>query len=149
LWLHADGGAGLFIVAFMLTGSGVGIALTLTSDLVVGSVEPERAGAASAVSETAYELGVALGVAVLGSVVLAIFRKGLDVSALGADDARSAQETLGGAVGVAKSAPDMVGAQLLDSAHLSFVSGMHVAAAATAIILFANAVLVYRMMRSR
>ncbi|SEL76850.1 MFS transporter [Rhodococcus maanshanensis] len=149
LWLHADGGAGLFIAAFMLIGSGVGIALTLTSDLVVGAVEPERAGAASAVSETAYELGVALGVAVLGSVVLAIFRKGLDVSALGADAAHSAQETLGGAVGVAKAAPDAIGAQLLDSAHLSFVSGMHVAAAATAIILLANAVLVYRMMRSR
>ncbi|MFC7447088.1 MFS transporter [Rhodococcus daqingensis] len=149
MWLRADGGAGLFIVGFMLAGSGVGIALTLTSDLVVGAVEPERAGAASAVSETAYELGVALGVAVLGSVVLAIFRKGLDVSAFAAEDAHTAQETLGGAVAVAKAAPDATGAQLLDSAHLAFVSGMHVAAAATAIVLLANAVLVYRMMRSR
>ncbi|MFD4183570.1 MFS transporter [Rhodococcus sp. NPDC058514] len=149
MWLSADGGAGLFVAGFMLAGVGVGIALTLTSDLVIGSVEPERAGAASAVSETAYELGIALGVAVLGSVVLAIFRQGLDVSAFGAEDGHIAQETLGGAVAVAEAAPDAVGAQLLESAHLAFVDGMHVAALVTAIVLLANAVLVYRMMRSR
>ncbi|MFC9790044.1 MFS transporter [Rhodococcus sp. NPDC127528] len=148
MWLRADGGPAMFVGGFVLIGSGVGIALTLTSDLVVSSVEPERAGAASAVSETAYELGVALGVAILGSVVLAMFRRGLDVSALADDAGHAAQETLGGAVAVAQSAPQEIGAALVESAHQSFVSGMHVAAAITAVILLVTSVLVRRLMRT-
>ncbi|SDE25661.1 MFS transporter [Rhodococcus tukisamuensis] len=148
-FLRVDGGAGMFVVGFMLAGAGVGMALTLTSDLVVGAVEPERAGAASAVSETAYELGVALGVAVLGSVVMAIYRRGLDVSALSAEAGAAAHDTLGGAVAYAKSVPAEIGTQVLDAAQSAFVDGMHVAAVVTAVVLLANAVLVFRMMRSR
>ncbi|MGW0175831.1 MFS transporter [Rhodococcus sp. NPDC003322] len=144
--LRADGGPAAFVVGFVLCGIGVGIALTLTSDLVVGSVESDRAGAASAVSETAYELGIALGVAVLGSVVLAIFRGRLDVSGLDEAAAHAAQETLGGAVVVAEQAPDAVGAALLESAQHAFVSGTHLAAVITACVLALNAVLVYRIM---
>ncbi|TQF73628.1 MFS transporter [Rhodococcus spelaei] len=147
--LRADGGAGLFVLGFTFVGAGIGIAITLTSDLVVSAVEPERAGAASAVSETAYELGIALGVAILGSVVLAIFRTGLDVSALSGEESHVAQDTLGGAVAVAQSSSESVGSALLESAQHAFVGGMHVAAVATAIILVANAVLVHRMMRTR
>ncbi|GAA4480478.1 MFS transporter [Rhodococcus olei] len=147
--LRADGGPIAFVVGFVLAGIGVGMALTLTSDLVVGAVEPARAGAASAVSETAYELGVALGVAVLGSVVLAVFRGRLDVSALDDGAAHAAQETLGGAVAVAQQAPDAVGAALLESAQHAFVSGTHVAALITTVVLALNAVLVHRIMRTR
>ncbi|RYH71199.1 MAG: MFS transporter [Alcaligenaceae bacterium] len=148
-WIRTDGGARLFVFAFVLVGVGVGIALTLTSDLVVGSVEPERAGAASAVSETAYELGVALGVAILGSVVLSIYRSGLDISDISADDVHIAEETLGGAVALARSMPDTVGGMLLESARAAFIDGAHVASLVTAVILFANAVLVYWLMARR
>ncbi len=149
MWLRAEGGAGLFIATFALVGAGVGIALTLTSDLVVSAVEPAKAGAASAVSETAYELGIALGVAVLGSVVMAIFRNGLDVSGLGVEDGRHAQDTLGNAVAMAQSAPADIGPQLLESAQVAFMNGMHVAAAAAAVLLIANAAVLPRMLRSR
>ncbi|QCQ91470.1 MFS transporter [Rhodococcus sp. SGAir0479] len=147
--LRADSGPTAFVVGFVLAGAGVGIALTLTNDLVVSAVEPERAGAASAVSETAYELGVALGVAVLGSVVLAIFRRGMDVSALTADQATVAQGTLGGAVEVAQTLPEDVAADFEVSAQAAFVDGMHVAAGATAVVLVATAVLVARLLRDR
>ncbi|MBD0323718.1 MAG: MFS transporter [Aldersonia sp.] len=70
----ADGGIAVFVAGFVLVGAGVGIAVTTSAVLVVGSVPPARAGAASAVAETAYELGTASGVAVLGSVVMAVFR---------------------------------------------------------------------------
>lgn len=145
--LSADGGPQAFIIGFVLIGAGVGVALTLTSDLVVSSVEPERAGAASAVSETAYELGVALGVAVLGSVVLAIFRRGLDVSALTADQAHVAQGTLGGAVEVSHGLPAGQAEAFVDGAQAAFVDGMHIAAGATSIVLVATAILVARMLR--
>ena len=139
----------MFVIGFGLAGAGVGIALTLTSDLVVSAVEPERAGAASAVSETAYELGIALGVAVLGSVVMAIFRNGLDTSMLPAEQVESAQGTLGAAVAEAQHLPETARTVFLESAQSAFVDGMHVAAGATAVILFATAILVLRMLRDR
>lgn len=147
--LRPDGGPLAFVVGFVLAGAGIGVALTLTNDLVVGAVEPERAGAASAVSETAYELGIALGVAVLGSVVLAIFRRGMDVSALTADQAHVAQGTLGGAVEVSHSLPADRAADFVASAQAAFVDGMHVAAGATAVVLLATAILVARLLRER
>ncbi|WP_110470680.1 MFS transporter [Williamsia limnetica] len=146
--LGTDDGLGLFIAGFVLVGIGVGIALTLTSDLVVSAVEPERAGAASAVSETAYELGVALGVAVLGSVVMAIFRRGLDTGGLDPATAAAARETLGGSSAVAADLPMKASAALTDSANAAFVSGMHVASIATAAVLALSAVLVYVRLRT-
>lgn len=58
-------------VALVIVGAGVGLALTLTTDAVISAVPADKAGAASAVSETAYELGAALGIAVLGTVLSA------------------------------------------------------------------------------
>ncbi|WP_397484766.1 MFS transporter [Rhodococcus sp. SBT000017] len=147
--LATDSGPALFIAGFVLVGAGVGVALTLTSELVVSAVEPERAGAASAVSETAYELGIALGVAVLGTVVMAIFRRGIDVTQLPPELGAKAGETLGGADAVARELPDSVATVLLDSAHAAFVSGMHVAAVATAVVLAITAVFVLVNLRRR
>lgn len=62
---------GVIAVALVVIGGGVGLALTLTTDAVVSAVPADKAGAASAVSETAYELGAALGIAVLGTVLSA------------------------------------------------------------------------------
>ncbi|OZD04554.1 MFS transporter [Rhodococcus sp. 06-235-1A] len=147
--LATDSGPGLFIAGFVLVGAGVGVALTLTSELVVSAVEPERAGAASAVSETAYELGIALGVAILGTVVMAIFRRGIDVSGLPLEVGAQAGETLGGADAVARDLPESVATVLMDSAHAAFVSGMHVAAVATAVVLAVTAVFVLVNLRER
>ncbi|WP_415915927.1 MFS transporter [Speluncibacter jeojiensis] len=143
--LRADGGLSWFLVGSLLIGLGVGLALTLTSDLVVSAVEPERAGAASAVSETASELGIALGVAVLGSIVMAMFRGGLDVAGLTAGQADAARDTLGGAMMVA----EQTGDALVASANHAFVGGMHVAALLTGVILAAVAVLSAIMLRPR
>jgi DHA2 family multidrug resistance protein-like MFS transporter len=62
---------GAIAVALVIVGAGVGLALTLTTDAVVSAVPADKAGAASAVSETAYEFGAALGIAVLGTVLSA------------------------------------------------------------------------------
>ncbi|MDF2992735.1 MAG: transporter, major facilitator family protein [Microbacterium sp.] len=72
----AEGMSGLvgIIVGFAIVGFGAGLAMTLTTDAVVSAAPRERAGAASSIAETAYELGAALGIAVLGSVQLALYR---------------------------------------------------------------------------
>ncbi|PWK82806.1 DHA2 family multidrug resistance protein-like MFS transporter [Lentzea atacamensis] len=73
---------GAIAVALVIVGAGVGLALTLTTDAVVSAVPADKAGAASAVSETAYELGAALGIAVLGTVLSAWARAGTFTEAM-------------------------------------------------------------------
>lgn len=62
--------------ALLVVGLGAGFAFTVTADVILSSVPGEQAGAASAVSETAYELGAALGIAVLGSIVTGVYQIG-------------------------------------------------------------------------
>lgn len=49
------------IVGFAIIGFGAGLAMTLSTDAVVSAAPRDRAGAASSIAETAYELGAALG----------------------------------------------------------------------------------------
>ena len=55
------------------------MALTIASDTVLAVAPKDRAGAASAVSETGYELGTALGIALLGSVLTAVYQGALRI----------------------------------------------------------------------
>ena len=67
------------LAASVLIGAGIGLSETLTNDAILASAPPGRAGSASAVSETAYEVGAVLGTAVLGSVLGAAYARALDV----------------------------------------------------------------------
>jgi DHA2 family multidrug resistance protein-like MFS transporter len=80
-------------VATAAMGAGVGLALTATSDAIVSAAPPEQAGSASSISETAFELGTGLGIAVLGSVLAALYTGGLPAGLPG----RSLAETLAAA----------------------------------------------------
>ncbi|AEG44766.1 MFS transporter [Isoptericola variabilis] len=116
---------GPLLLAFVLLAVGVGAAETVSNDLVVSSVPPSRAGAASAISETAYEVGAVLGTAVLGSILTTAYHRGVEVPAgVPATDAAAASETLGGAVRVAGELPAAQGHALLESAHAAFASGV-------------------------
>ncbi|MEE6280954.1 MFS transporter [Georgenia sunbinii] len=113
------------LVAFMVLGAGVGAAETISNDLILSSVPATRAGSASAISETAYELGAVLGTAVLGSILTATYRSNVVVpDGLPAADAQAAGETLGGATEVAGGLPSDVAGALLDSARHAFDSGV-------------------------
>ena len=70
---------GWVLLAIVPLGMGIGITQTLSVDAVVSAVKPAKAGAAASISETAYELGVALGIAVLGSVISALYTRNLTV----------------------------------------------------------------------
>ncbi|MEU0873005.1 MFS transporter [Nocardia brasiliensis] len=151
LWLGPDAATSTtpFILGFLFIGAGVGVALTVSADLVVSSAPAERAGAAAAVSETAYETGIALGVAVLGSVVMAIFRNGLDLSHVPSDQVGVASESLGAATAFAQQLPESVAGAFLASVHEAFVSGIHFAAVGTASILLVAAWVAFRLRAAR
>ena len=74
---------------------------TITTDMVMAEAPPERAGAASAISETSFEFGGALGIAVLGSVLTAIYRRAMadhGLDGIPPEAIEAAKDTLGGAV---------------------------------------------------
>ncbi|WP_373461924.1 MFS transporter [Arthrobacter sp. V4I6] len=119
------GSASTLLFAFVLLGMGVGASETVSNDLILSTVPAAKAGAASAVSETAYEVGSVFGTALLGSVLLASYQQHLVLPAgLSAEQATTATETLGGAVNVASELPPSSGGQLLASAFHAFDSGI-------------------------
>ncbi|ARJ04031.1 MFS transporter [Cnuibacter physcomitrellae] len=111
--------------AFAALSVGVGLAETLSNDIIIASVPPAKAGAASAVSETAYELGAVLGTSVMGGVLAAAYRAHLVIPSGVSDEAASAaRETLAGALDAGAALPDAVGSALVDSARHAFDSGV-------------------------
>jgi DHA2 family multidrug resistance protein-like MFS transporter len=109
----------------------------------VGSAPPEQAGAATGISETSGELGGALGIAILGSLGVAVYRSRLADSLptdVPAEVADAALDTLGGALEVAQSLPDAVAAALVDLAQTAFVDAIHVVAAVSAVGAVATAI---------
>ena len=142
-------------LAVLVTGSvvfSVGLApvFTLATDLIVGSAPPERAGAASAISETASELGGALGIAILGVIGTAVYRgqvTGAIASGVPSAAATATRDTLGGAVAAAGQLPDDLGAALLAAARDAFGHGLHVVAAISAGVAIGSAVLAAAFLR--
>lgn len=115
----------LLIVAFAALGVGIGAAETVSNELILASAPPAKAGAASAVSETAYELGALLGTTVLGGILTAIYRAQLVVPAgVPADVADAARETLGGAVAASAALEPDLARSLVDAAAHAFDSGV-------------------------
>ncbi|WP_102145455.1 efflux MFS transporter LfrA [Mycobacterium hubeiense] len=113
------------VASFVVLELGVGISQTMSNDTIVASVPPAKAGAASAVSETAYELGAVVGTATLGTIFTAFYRANVVVPAgVPAAQAADAAESIGGASSVAATLPQPVGEQLLESARLAFDSGI-------------------------
>jgi DHA2 family multidrug resistance protein-like MFS transporter len=124
-----SGSLGILVGAFVALGIGIGAAETVSNELVLASAPPAKAGAASAVSETAYELGAVLGTTVLGGILTALYRGGLAVPA-GIPDAAaaSARETLAGAVHVADTVGGATGEALRAAAAHAFDAGVTVTA---------------------
>lgn len=123
------GGVGLLMIAFAVLGMGIGVAETVSNDLILASVPPAKAGAASAVSETAYEVGAVLGTTLLGGALTALYRLQLVVPA-GVDEqaASAARQTLAGAMESAGALPAAVGDALRAAAAEAFSSGVTVTA---------------------
>lgn len=94
-------------------GIGIGVAMTLTTDAVVSAVPPDKAGSASAVAETAYELGVGLGIAILGSIVSLGYRSHLDLPTAVPQGVRdAAEDSLASALHVLPAGGDLAAAAI-------------------------------------
>jgi len=136
-------------IALFAVGMGLGLVYTVANDVILASVPPERAGAAAAISETSFELGMALGVATLGSVVAGVYR-GMDIPA-GTSDvvAAQARETLSSAHQAAAALPAGPARDLLSAAQSAFTDGLAVAAGLGSALLLASAAAVWVLLGPR
>ncbi|WP_280262470.1 MFS transporter [Nocardia wallacei] len=123
LGVGVGGGIGWYVAGSTVAGLGYGVVFTLVSEVAVSSVPPERAGSAVGISETSFELGNALGLALLGSLAALIFRSGGDYAG-----------TLGETIVRAGGDGDLVHA-----ARESFMTGMHTATVVGVVLLVAMA----------
>ncbi|MBC3195031.1 MFS transporter [Pseudonocardia sp. C8] len=120
-------GSGPVALVALMCGTVLGLSPigVLATDLVIGSVPTARAGSAASISETAGELGVALGVAVTGSVLTAVYTGRLVVPpGVPAVAAARSGESLAGAVTAAGELPGDLAGALLSSAREAFGAGL-------------------------
>jgi DHA2 family multidrug resistance protein-like MFS transporter len=123
---------------------------TLGNEVILTTAPPERAGAASAISETSAEFSGALGIALLGSLGTWLYRGRLQdalPAGLGEPARAEALATLGGALAMAQALPGPAGPALAEAARAAFVGTLQsVALMATAIVVLA-AVISARILR--
>ena len=144
------GGLVPLIAGSVIISLGMAPVFGLTTELIVGSAPPEQAGAASGISETGAELGGALGIAIMGSIGVAVYRGELaDRLPAGLPDAATAaaRDTLGSAVAVAGQLPEQLGSAVLGTAREAFVAGMQLSSAIAAIVGVGLAILTLVVLR--
>ncbi|WP_214326134.1 MFS transporter [Nonomuraea sediminis] len=127
------------LVAMVVGGLGIGFTFTVNNDNVLATAPRDRAGAAAAISETAFELGGALGIAILGTVLTTTYRDNLVLPP--GVPGEAARESIAGALTTAAGLPAEQAAQLAGAARAAFVAGVHVTGFTTGVVLLVVAVL--------
>lgn len=118
---------GYFALAapILLSGIGMGLATTTTADTVLASVPRRHPGSAFGVSETATQLGAALGIALLGTVLAGVYRSTVVVpESIPAEEANGIRDSLGAAL--RSELPHDLYEQIATAAQAAFVDGMRV-----------------------
>ena len=146
--VSATAGLGILVTASAIMGAGLGPMAALSTDLIVGAAPPERAGAASAISETGTELGAGLGIAVLGSIGFGVYRSQIAATMPAGVHDEAARESLGGAVAAAAELPGVAGVQLLAAAREAFTQGLHTTAIVGASVAVVLAILAATLLRT-
>ncbi|WP_419994320.1 MFS transporter [Streptomyces boninensis] len=117
-----------------LLGLGAGVATTVASVTLMSVTPKDHVGGAAAIDETCYELGAAMGVAILGSVTAALYRSRLPDGLPG-----HARDSVGEAAHAAKEMGGPAGHELLAAAGHAFTRGMTPAFVAAAVLCVAAA----------
>ncbi|WP_203723038.1 DHA2 family efflux MFS transporter permease subunit [Streptomyces coelicoflavus] len=121
-------GYGRLLTAMLCLGIGAGFIIGPTSDAIVGSLSDDDLGVGSATNSASVQLGAALGVAVLGSLLSSAYRDDLANSSAAAHLPErvldTAGESVGAALAVAEKLPGQAGTAFAEAARSAYVSGM-------------------------
>lgn len=152
LYALADGEHALAaLVAGMIVMSlGMAPVFTIGNEMIITAAPPERAGAASAISETSSEFSAAFGVALFGSFGTVLYRAGVSASlpaGLSPAASEAALGTLGGAVAVAAANAGPAGETLLRAAREAFTNALHLNALIAGTIVVVASLVSARILR--
>lgn len=151
LWLGTADQYILLWPAFLLIGFTLQVALVAANDVIISSVPADEAGGVSAIEETSYELGAGFGVAVLGSVLGAVYSARLEAlpHGVGGETLMQARESLSRAIDIAAGLPDRAAITLIEAGQASFVSGYHAMVAVGIVLTLGSAVVAWLVLRPR
>ena len=137
-------------VAFFVQAVAMGTIMPLATEAVMSVVPRERGGAGSAITNTARQVAVALGVAVLGSVLAQVYRGQLSphLAALPAGTRNAATQSIAATQAIAQRLGP-AGSHLLTAANDSFVHAMHVTSLISMIIAILGAIVMAVWMPGR
>ncbi|WP_412775459.1 MFS transporter [Streptomyces mirabilis] len=130
-------------VLFFLMGTGMAHVMPPATVMIMSSLPREKAGSGSAVNNTFRQVGGALGVAVLGALLSATYRSGIDdhLGVLPASDRQAAGESVEATLSVAEKLGP-TGKALVQPAHDAFIHAMHITAMGSAAVALVGAVVV-------
>jgi EmrB/QacA subfamily drug resistance transporter len=142
---------GLIAAALAILGAGMGTTMAPATDSIMGSLPLGKAGVGSAMNDTTRQVGGALGVAVLGSVLASAYASSIAPSLVGysAPVAAAASDSVGGALAVAAQVGGANGQTLVAASHAAFVDGFGTAVLIAAGVAAAGAVLVLLFLPAR
>jgi EmrB/QacA subfamily drug resistance transporter len=148
--VQTDSSLVLIYASILPLAAGMATTMTPLTTLIMASVPLGKAGVGSAMNDTTRELGGALGVAVLGSVVTSQFVSSIApaVQGLPAQARSIAESGLAGALRVAGELPGSAGAQLEAAAKQSFVDGLSLAAIVATVVVITAAVAAWFLLPS-
>jgi hypothetical protein len=147
IYQFVDVHSSIWVVELLLVLQGVGMANTMApaTTAIMSALPRERAGAGAAVNNTTRQLGGALGVAILGSVLSASYRAhaGSALALLPPGTRRAAGESIGGTLAVARAhGGRSLLAAVRPAADGAFVQAMHLASLGSALVAALGAVIV-------
>jgi EmrB/QacA subfamily drug resistance transporter len=141
------------VVAMMMLSGGMGLVMAPATESIMGSLPPAKAGVGSAMNDTTRQMGGALGVAVIGSILATSYRPGVTdaLTALGApsDVITKAQDSVGGAVQAAATLPAELGTAVATAARSEFVDAFGGALLMAAAVVAVAAVVVFMFLPAR
>jgi EmrB/QacA subfamily drug resistance transporter len=145
-------GYGPAALTLLISGFGIGFTMSPATDAIMGSVPKSKAGVGSAMNDTTREVGGALGVAVLGSVLSTGFSSSMSdkIGNRMPEPAKElAKDSIGSAYAVAERTGGRGAGQLLEAARASFLDGMHTSVLVAIGVLLVGAVLTWRFLPAR
>jgi len=124
----------VIVVTLVMMAGGMACTAAPATGAIMSTIPMSKAGVGSAVNDTTRELGGALGIAVLGSIVASAYRSEVDVSGLPPQAAEAASESIGAAIGVSHSLEPNAAAALVEHAGVAFTNALNTAMAVSAVV---------------
>jgi EmrB/QacA subfamily drug resistance transporter len=151
--LSPTDGYGPVAVAMVVLATGMALVMAPATEAIMGSLPPAKAGVGSAVNDTTRELGGALGVAVLGSILSSAYATkvaaGLEGTPAPAEVKAAAGESLGAAIGIANQIGGEAGQRLTAVAQAGFLDAMSTSLLVAAAVAGVGSILTYVFLPSR